>query len=337
MSSSQKTKGSTSHRLRRKDLVLGVLYRFSEVFESSQKETIWDIAISVEEIQAHLKERFGVEYNSSQWIFTQLRRYEDEIGARLFEKRSSKTTKDVKLALYPRMLEFVQKQHLHVPQKIRAANGVYDKINSLLNTSPSSRRTRVFLGAGSTMYHLANIFIERQLQDARSFTLHTHNAGVLPILFSQQVDHSRIDVSVCGGILDPVTHTLLGNPETMLGEKEFDFIIQGTSRISKGNLYIESRKEQLVKAAILHGCRGCKILVLTKHEFNEEPIEGVQPYGKLTDYDYIIVPRTLDIKTKKKYELQFDSYMDLFEPEILNWNYCIFKVRKQPETHTSQL
>ena len=310
-------------------MVLGVLYRFSEVFESSQKETIWDITIPMEEIQAHLKDRFGVEYNSSQWIFTQLRRYEDEIGARLFEKVPSRQGTGFNLSLFPKMHEFVQKQHLHVPQKIRSANGVYDKINSLISSQHGSKRTKVFLGAGSTMYHLANIFVERQQQDTHSFILYTHNAGILPVLFSQKVDHSRLDVAVCGGTLDPVTHTLLGDPETMLGDKEFDFIIQGTSRVCGSNLYIESRKEQMVKKAILHGCRGCKILVLTKHEFKDEPIKGEQPYGKLTDYDYVVVPRSMESTAKKKYELQFESYMDLFEPEILNWNYCILKVNRE--------
>ncbi len=323
------TKEHTPQRLKRGDLVMGVLYRFSEVFESSQVEAIRDISIPIEELRAHLKERFGVDYSSSQWIFTQLRRYEDEIGAKLFEKIASRNDGDYELALCANMLEFVQKQHLHVPQKIRAANGVYDKIIASLDSRKSAKRTTVFLGAGSTVYHLANIFIERQLQDTHSFILHTHNAGILPVLFSQHVDHSRLDISVCGGVMDPVTLTLLGDPDTMLGNKQFDFIIQGTSRIYNGSLYIESEKEQVVKSAILHGCRGCKILVLTKHEFKDEPIEGMMSYGKITDYDYVIVPRTADTTPKKKYEQQYESYMELFEPEILNWNYCILKVRRQ--------
>src|SRR6056297_2045730 len=214
--------GKTARRLKRKDLVMGVLYRFSEVFESSQAESILDISIPIQEMRAHLKKRFGVEYSSNQWVYTQLRRYEDEIGAKLFDKTSMKDTNSFDLILYPDMLEFVQKQHLHVPQKIKTANGVYDKIISA--SEHLDRNIDVFLGAGSTLYHLSNILVEQQHESDHAFTIYTHNAGILAMLFQQRVDHKKLSVVTAGGSLEPVTRTILGSRNGIFDRKNFDFI-----------------------------------------------------------------------------------------------------------------
>ena len=73
------TEGRKPQRLKRKDLAMGILYKFSELYESSEAESINDITIPIDEVRIHLKERFGVDYTSNQWVFTQLKRYE-EIG-----------------------------------------------------------------------------------------------------------------------------------------------------------------------------------------------------------------------------------------------------------------
>ncbi|WP_146049498.1 hypothetical protein [Alkalispirochaeta sphaeroplastigenens] len=323
-------------RLKRKDLVMGVLYHFSEIFESSDAESIWDIAIPVEDLCAHLKERFGVEYSSNQWVYTQLRRYEDEIGARLFEKKARRDVNTFRVCLHREMLEFIQKQHLYVPQKIKAARGAYDKILSTppapqdTPTDDASRDTSVLLGAGSTVYHLASIFIDHQHSTDRTFSLHTHNAGILPMLLGQHVDHRKLSVVAAGGTLDPVTRTLLGDPGMSFTRKKFDFIVQGTSLVWGEDLFIESLQEQRIKKTILNDFEGCKILVLTKHEFQDHPMPGVEPYGKITDYDYVIVPRSIQEHPPKKHDRSFQESLGRFEPEIMNWNYCILRIRTEP-------
>ncbi|WP_076488303.1 hypothetical protein [Alkalispirochaeta americana] len=316
---------------------MGVLYHFSEIFESSDAESIWDIAIPVEDLCTHLKDRFGVEYSSNQWVYTQLRRYEDEIGARLFEKKARRDVNTFRVSLHREMLEFIQKQHLYVPQKIKAARGAYDKILSTIpapqdtSTGASSRDISVLLGAGSTVYHLASIFIDHQHSTDRTFSLHTHNAGILPMLLGQHVDHRKLSVVTAGGVLDPVTRTILGDPEKSFTRKSFDFIVQGTSQVWGEDLFIESRQEQRIKRAILNDFEGCKILVLTKHEFQDHPMPGVEPYGKISDYEYVIVPRSIQDHPPKKHDRCFEESLGKLEPEIMNWNYCILKVKKDHE------
>jgi DeoR/GlpR family transcriptional regulator of sugar metabolism len=319
---------STEHqrpqRLKRKDLVMGILYKFSELFESTQAESINDIAIPIDQLRKHLKDRFGVDYTSNQWVFTQLRRYEDEIGARLFEKSDMKNANTFNLILHPHMIEFVQKQHLYVPQKIKTANGIFDKIHI---SSQEGGTVSVCLGAGSTIYYLAQIFIDRITDLQTTYQLYTHNAGILPMLYSQHVNHEKLQIFSAGGELDPITRTLVGDPKQIFPTRTFDFIIQGTSLIHDGNLYIESEKERVIKSEILHHHEGCKILVLTKHEFQDEPLQGIAPYGKITDYDYLVVPRSVGNKNKKRYDYRFEQYLDQLEPEIMNWNYSIYHVR----------
>ncbi len=305
---------------------MGVLYHFSEVFESCQAETIWDISIPAKDIRKQLKQSLGVDYKSNQWVFTQLRRYEDEIGAKLFEKTKADGADSFDLMLHRHMIQFVQKQHLHVPQKIKVANGVYDKINSVSETA--DKRLSVLLGAGSTAYHIANIFLEKHRQSPCRFTLYTHNAGILPMLFSQHIDHRKISIVTAGGKLEPTTQTILGNADSIFPKQNIDFIVQGTSLVHKGNLYIESSQERKIKSAILHTYQGKKILVLTKHEFRGDPAPETEPYGTIMDYDYVIVPRSVHREAQKSYELLFLTYAQYFEPEILNWNYSILKVKK---------
>jgi hypothetical protein len=314
---------STPQRLKRHDLVMGILYKFSDLYESSEAQSIWDIAMPIDELRIHLKMRFGVEYTSNQWVYTQIRRYEDEIGAKLFERRDMKHANRFNLMLHPNMIEFVQKQHLYVPQKIKLANGIYDKIQSAVQYQHT---VKVCLGAGSTMYHLAQIFLDRQDQFLPKFQLYTHNAGILPLLYSQQVNYQKLEIFSASGQLDPITRTLIGDPQHIFPTRSFDFIIQGTSRIFEGDLYIESEAEQVIKAELLHQHSGCKMLVLTKHEFQDEPLEHAKPYGNITDYDYVVVPRSIGNENKKLYDFRFEQYLHLFEPEIMNWNYSILKV-----------
>jgi hypothetical protein len=320
----QQKKGSPQ-RLKRTDLVMGTLYLFNELYESREAESIWDISIPIDDLRDHLKERFGVEYTSSQWIFTQLRRYEDELGAPLFVRNSVKNSKNFHLALYPNMIEFVQKQHLYVPQKIKVANGVFDKIQS---TTVGFKEVKLCLGAGSTMFHLAQIFIQHQQELTAPCRLYTHNAGLLPMLCDQSVDNRHLPIVVAGGEIDSVTRTILGDSIHFFPTREFDFLIQGTSVVHDGKLYIESEEEIVRKADLLHNHSGTKMLVLTKHECQDEPISGIQPYGELRDYDYVVVPRSVGHQNLKRYDYRFQQYHDLFEPEIMNWNYSILKVKK---------
>jgi DeoR/GlpR family transcriptional regulator of sugar metabolism len=312
-------------RLKRKDLAMGILYKFSEIYESSEAESITDISIPIDQARLHLKERFGVEYTSNQWIFTQLKRYEDEINSRLFEKTKVRGPNEFSLSLYPEMIEFTQKIHLHIPKKIVTANGIFEKIHLFAKGKQS---VSLCLGAGSTTYYLAQIFIDQMNELATKFQLYSHNAGILSLFYNHPINSNKIQIISAGGELDPITMTLVGNPKQMFPTQTFDFIVQGTSIIHDGNLYIESDKEREVKASLLHNHQGCKILVSTKHEFQDEPPKDIEPYGKITDYDYIVVPRKMGSNYKKQYDLKWESYLEMLEPEIMNWNYSIYRIKK---------
>ncbi len=319
---------SSKHRLKQKDLVMNIFGLFSDEYEKRNSGSIWDITIPIEDVIRYLKEKYEVSYKSSLWVWVQLKRYEEELGVVLFRKvRNSKKDKNFSIAINYPFINFFQKQHLYVNEKIKVANGVFDKIQNFVTRINRNQPVNIFLGAGTLCYHLSTIFAERSLQNKTKYFIHTNNLGALSQLMEPGINHDNLMVSVPEGRVDPVTHTIIGENTEYYNSAKFDFIIQGTSCIYDGKLYIESRDEKIRKQTILHDTTGKKILVLTKHEFADKPLEGSEAYGTLGDYDYIIVPKkSTDTHTKKKYETIFEEFRKNLEPEIINWNYEIFKI-----------
>lgn len=326
-SSSQRR--TTKHRLRKDDLVMKIFYLFSELYEQSAEESIWNVQVPVDEVRRYLHDRYGVSYNSNQWVLTQLRRYEDEIGVPLFRKvpgDASGAGENVSLAVHDEMVQFYQKKHLYVSQKIKVANGVYDLIRN--KTVARREPVNVLLGAGSTVYHLADILAEKSWEDDIRYSIFTHNLGSLQTLLNHNVNYRKITVSIPSGTIDPVTYTIVGDGVELFTKTQFDYIVQGTTCVHDGKLYIESHEELKVKRSILHQCSGVKVLVLTKHEFRDRPIEGVEPFGQLADYDYVVLPRSssADRRAAKPYEKRLNEHLPMLEAEIMNWNYLIYRV-----------
>jgi len=316
------------HRLKRDDLVMKIFFLFSDEQEHTSAESIWDLELPMEQIRQHLLTTHGVSYRSNQWIFTQLRRYEQEVGVELFRKVPGRSRDEFRLAIHQPMRSFHQKRHLYVTQKIKVANGVYDKIRNEAARREIRRPVRILLGAGSTVYHLATILAEKSWDDENAYSVCTHNVGSLQTLLNHNVNYDRISVSLLNGTIDPITYTIVGQNIRQFMEIDFDFIVQGTSVVCDGKLYIESSEERAVKEAILSNCRGTKILVVTKHEFRSRPLADAEPYGTLSDYDYVVVPRSTQRHElpSKEYDRLFEQYGEWFEPEIVNWNYTILRV-----------
>ncbi len=317
------------HRLKQKELVINVFFLFEKEYERSQVESILEIKLPIEHIKKELGEISSVHYRSNQWICTQLRRYEEDLGVQLFRKDRTGCKKgSFYLSINDEMLKFYQKQHLYVSDKIKVANGVYDKIINE-TVGKKSNEVRIFLGAGSTIFHVANILAEKALEDPVKYVIYTHNLGVLKRLLEPAVDYRKIDVFTPKGQVDPVTYTILGEVDEIDSSIPFDYVIMGTSYILDGRLYVESRKETEIKGVVLSRLRGEKILVLTKHEFTDQPLKGLESYGLLQEYDYVVVPKhSNECEIKKKYERIFEQYQKLFLPEIISWNYTILKVLK---------
>ncbi len=313
---------------------MAILSLLSEEFERSEVESIWEVCIPVATIRRYLSERHGTSYSSDQWLHTQLRRYEDELGVPLFDRKKatdSAGNSECALALHHSMVDFYQKQHLYITEKIKIANGAYDFITQRAQQLGSLRPCKVLLGAGSTVYHLATIFAKGSHTETSRYHLYTHNAGFIQKLLNSNVDYERLSLFTLGGELEPVTRTILGDRLDELVDAEFDVLVQGTSCVCEGSLYVESKRERGVKAAILHHCRGCKVLVCTKHEFSKHPLTGVEPYGALRDYNYVVVPHApgRGQNKPKQYEQAFHEHKRYLEPQILNWNYAIYKVLKE--------
>ncbi len=178
---------------------MNLFFLFEREYERSQVESIWELRLPIERVKKELEELCSVHYLSNLWIYTQLRRYEEELGAQLFRKDSAGCGKgSFYLSICDRMLTFSQKQHLYVSDKIKVANGAYDKITN----EAADHRVRVFLGAGSTIYHLANILAERTLLDSSGgprYSIRTHNLGALRRLLEPAVNHARLEITLPEG------------------------------------------------------------------------------------------------------------------------------------------
>lgn len=318
---------SGRHRLKQKDLVMRIFFMFEEEYENQDVESIWDIKIPIERIKDYLKDTCNVTYRSNLWVYTQLKRYEEELGVRLFKKEAADNG-EFYLSIYDKMLKFYQKQHLYVSKKIKVANAVYDKIKNDFNAQQEKgRRIKILLGAGSTIYHLANIIADKSWNDPIHYSIYTHNLGSLKRLLEPSVNYNTIEVFTPSGKIDPVTYTIIGNPDFLCDAGAYDYIAMGTSYVFNGELFVESKQESTIKNAILKRAEGTKLLILTKHEFTDKKPEGLSSYGYLSDYDYIVVPRiSTSGEIRKKYDEIFETYGNIFKPEILHWNYSILKV-----------
>ena len=317
----------SKHRLKQKELVMNIFFLFERRYEQTAVENIWDIKLPIEEIKNELEEICSIHYRSNLWIYTQLRRYEEELGVQLFRKDNAGCKKgSFLLSIHNNMVQFYQKQHLYVSDKIKVANGVFDKIINETEMRQAST-VRIFLGAGSTIFHISNILAERASQYPIRFCIYTHNLGALKRLLDPGVDFTNLDVFTIKGQIDPVTYTILGQNDDVDFGISFDYVIMGTSYIVDGVLYIESEKESGIKDAILHRFQGEKILVLTKHEFTNQRKRGLIPYGAIRDFDSVIVPvHSTAENSKKMHDISFERYRSQFEPQIMHWNYTIFKV-----------
>ena len=314
----------TKRRLNRSDLVTSILRVFADEFENSDAKSIHEITLPIERVKSLLHEHRSIDYRSGSWIHTQLKRYEEDLGFRLFRKeKSGPGSGDFSLSLYNDLRTFNQKRHLYISGKIKIANGVVDTMHNYLAGSSMRRQITILLGAGSSIYHAADAIAVFFRDSGYRIRVFTHNIGVIERLTAPDVDNSRIELFTPSGRIDPVTYCIVTEHTDFYTSVKFDFIVQGTSVLNEGRLYVESDPEVALKGEILHRCSGTRILVLTKHECREEPLEG-QSYGRITDYDFIIVPRFQTKPPRKKnYDAEFDRYRKMLHPMILNWNYEI--------------
>jgi DeoR/GlpR family transcriptional regulator of sugar metabolism len=312
------------HRLKQKDLVAAIFVFFSEEYDRRGVDSILELEIPLREIRSHLLSRFGIDYTSDAWICVQLGKYEEEMGASLFRRRE--TGEGLLLGIALDMRTYFQKQHLYVTQKIKVANGVLD----LVRNEPEGRKgpVDILLGAGSTVTRIAEALGEGLATAPYPWRVATHNLAVIQTLGKAGPLSKRVELTVPEGRVDPVTNLILGKNEELYARLALDWAVEGTSFIKEGELFVESAEEARVKTAILRRCSGRKVLVLTGHEIVTELPPGLDPFGRIEEYDYVVLPRVSPASAVQSRFFQgFAGLRALFEPLVLTWNYEILRAK----------
>ncbi len=322
------TKQENKHRLKRKELVRNIFFIFSEEYEKSDADTIWDIKLPVETLITHLKEHYKAQYTKSMWIRTQIRRYEREIGERLFDfTGKGKSEGDYIISINRKMNAFRQHHHLYITYKIKIANGIYGNIQNFIASRKPDRPLNILLGSGTNPYFVANIIAGKSWTREERYNIYTHNLGIIKKLCNSRINSERIKIFSPAGRINLHKQTIMGDDNSLYRSVEFDFIIQSTQYLYEGTLFVDNEEEIYRKRDILDHCTGTKILALVKDELIDKPREGMVAYGSLNQYDFIITPQTRSNK-KRKYDFLFEQYEKQLDAEIVNWNYLIHRVKK---------
>ncbi|HOX33535.1 MAG TPA: hypothetical protein PLB91_14485 [Spirochaetales bacterium] len=326
----------TRQRLNRNELVAALFILFSEEYDRSSADSILDLDLPLSAVRDHLRERFGITYTSDTWIGTQLRKFEEEEGVPLFRK-SEGPGGESRLGIAREMRSYSQKRHLYVTQKIKVANAVLDLVTNE-GRGASGGSVGILLGAGSTVTRIAEALAElvrprrsegrQRAEGERRWLVATHNLGALQALGSSSC-RGGMELLVPEGRVDPATYAILGRNEELYRRLELDWSVEGTSFLHAGRLFVESAEEARVKSAILRDCPGRKVLVLTGHEAVESPPAGLEPFGSVSEYDFVVLPRApLEGRARSRFYLAMEELRAFLEPWVLNWNYEVLRVRR---------
>lgn len=316
-------------RLKQKDLVARLFTLFSEEADRIGAASLFDVELPMGTIREYLKDRIGVEYTSDAWIATQIRKYEDEIGVSLF-RRTGDAPNGTSLSVRRDLRTYFQKRHLYTSQKIMTANGVLDLIRHGRESGPggglSSAPVTVLLGAGSTATKVAEFIAEAVASDGLRWKVATHNLGAIQILGSLPAGDASVEVLVPQGRVDSATYVILGRNADLYRNIDFEWIVQGTSFIRGGELYVENPEETEVNRAILRECSGSRALILTGHEAECPVPEGLVPFGSVSDYDYVVFPSaSRPGPARERLIAELTGSGDRLVSWIKNWSYEILK------------
>ena len=312
-------------RLRKKDLVDNIFLLLSKEFDLQDEiDDIRNIRIPVEKVSSYLSENYNLSYSSNNYIFSQIRSFEEENSLKLFEKIPDSTGKtEFFIAVYSGINSFNQKKYLYTASKLKITNGLYERIEHYVKEK-RKKRLNILLGAGIVIHHLASLIAEKGRLLDIEFNLYTHSTAVLDLFMHPEADFNNFNIYTRTGKFDVKNFTIIDRFTDFYSEIDFDFIFQGTSCIYDNSLYVSSLEESLIKHDILKKGKGEKILVLLKKEFRDIEPESMHSYGSITDYNYIIVPEKGSASGKKNCDIIFEKYRENLTPEIIHYNYSIY-------------
>jgi DeoR/GlpR family transcriptional regulator of sugar metabolism len=313
-------------RLKRDELVEAVFARFWSAARENGRPEIAGISLELDELRDEIARQTGVPRQNNKWIVTQLRSYEKSHSVRLFSfHRNAGGAECVRAA--DKMVSFVQKKHLYRPEKIRLATALADLIAT--DYADSQEQVRIFLGAGTTLTLAAEIIRNRAGELNAPVQIITHNAGILQVLILPETS-KHLTVTVPRGTFDPVTYVFLPDDLSGFHLEETDLVVQGTSAVCEGVLYVESETEARVKQRILGQTTGLSVLVLTLHEFLRSVPPTMHRYGEIRDYDLVILPRMNRPSVDQQEAQQWiAANLRHYTVKVRHWHYEIL-LRTQP-------
>jgi DeoR/GlpR family transcriptional regulator of sugar metabolism len=311
-------------RLKKHELVEFVFARLWETARHNDLPSIQSVSLPLDTLREEIAKASGTPRHNNKWIYTQLKKYEQEQGVTLFVHERNDNGEET-LRVADTLVSFQQKRHLYRPEKLRLANALADYVAA---EYPSQNNpVDIWMGAGTTIALAAEVLAERVVDTAPPIHVYTHNVGVLSTFLRPETP-STITVSVTRGTIDPVTYTIIPPQEDPVWPEHTDIVVQGTSVIYDGGLYIESEAEAAVKRLIVTEGGGTKVLLLTMHEFRTAPPKGMYRYGTIDEYDLVIIPRMKHPSTdQRRAQEWFDSASDRFEIHIKQWHYQILRSR----------
>ena len=192
----------TKQRITKDELVELVFQLFQAQMHALGEPCIQRFVIPLDTIREALASRSGTPRQNSRWIFTQIRKYEAREGVRLFDRTKDRNGNDA-LRVTENLLTFVQKRHLYRSEKIRLANGVADFVQNEI--AATGQRSELFLGAGTTVAYLAEVFRGRAAGSDLRLDITTHNMGVIKALTDPNLSGERVRLTVQPGRFDPTT------------------------------------------------------------------------------------------------------------------------------------
>ncbi len=318
--------GKEKQRLRKEDLVDNIFLLLSKEFDRQDEiDDIRNIRIPVEDVSSFLNENFSLKYSSNNYIYTQLRSFEEENSLKLFQKIPDPSgTTEFYISVNRGINSFNQKKYLYTASKLKITNGLYERIEHYI-TEKRKKSLNILLGAGVVIHHLASLIAEKGRFLNIKFNIYTHSTAVIDLFMQPESEYDNFNIYTRTGKVDIKNFTINDKFIDYYSEVDFDFIFQGTSCIYNKRLYVSSEEESVIKQDILRKGKGEKVLVLLKKEFTDKEPVSMHSYGYISDYNYLIVPEKGSISGKKNCDLIFDEYKKNLSPEIIHYNYSIYK------------
>lgn len=318
-------------RLKKHELVEVVFARFWAEARRTGYPSIQGITLPVDAIREEISRESGTPRQNNKWIHTQLKKYQQEHGVTLFVHERDAAGEEV-LRIADTLVSFQQKKHLYRAEKLRLANALVDYI--FAEFSGPAERLNVWMGAGTTIALAAEVLRARIADAPRTLHVCTHNVEVITTLLHPDAAR-EVELSVARGKIDPVTYTIVPPEDAPLWPEDADLIVQGTSALYDGDLFVESEREVAVKRAILADTTGIKVLLLTLHEMHAAPPTEMYRYGAVDDYDLIIIPRMKNPALDQEETLAWlDARRGDYDTRIKQWHYEILGRATPPRGDT---